>query len=57
MAGEEADICFTSPPYAQQRDYKSGPQDWLALMQGVFAILHTGWRLTCTALRKVATAA
>ena len=39
MAGEEADICFTSPPYAQQRDYKTGPQDWDALMQGVFAIL------------------
>jgi hypothetical protein len=39
MDGEEADICFTSPPYAQQRDYKSGPQDWDALMQGVFSIL------------------
>jgi hypothetical protein len=23
MGGEEADICFTSPPYAQQRDYKT----------------------------------
>jgi DNA modification methylase len=33
MDGEEADICFTSPPYAQQRDYKTGPQDWDALMQ------------------------
>jgi len=39
MDGEEADICFTSPPYAQQRDYKTGPQDWDALMQGVFSIL------------------
>jgi DNA modification methylase len=39
MDGQEADICFTSPPYAQQRDYKSGPQDWDALMEGVFAIL------------------
>jgi DNA modification methylase len=39
MAGEEADICFTSPPYAQQRDYKSGPQDWDALMEGVFSLL------------------
>jgi DNA modification methylase len=39
MGGEEADICFTSPPYAQQRDYKTGPQDWDALMQGVFSIL------------------
>jgi DNA modification methylase len=39
MGGEEADICFTSPPYAQQRDYKTGPQDWDSLMQGVFSIL------------------
>ena len=39
MGGEEADVCFTSPPYAQQRDYKTGPQDWDALMQGVFSIL------------------
>jgi DNA modification methylase len=39
MGGEEADICFTSPPYAQQRDYKTGLQDWDALMQGVFSLL------------------
>jgi DNA modification methylase len=40
MAGEEADICFTSPPYAQQRDYTTGGAgDWDTLMQGVFAIL------------------
>lgn len=39
MGGEEADICFTSPPYAQQRDYKTGPQNWDALMRGVFSIL------------------
>jgi DNA modification methylase len=39
MGGEEADICFTSPPYAQRRDYKTGPQDWDALMRGVFSIL------------------
>jgi DNA modification methylase len=40
MNGEEADICFTSPPYAQQRDYKTGPpQDWDVLMHGVFSIL------------------
>src|ERR1700722_20232943 len=39
MDGEEADVCFTSPPYAQQRDYKTGPQDWDVLMQGVFSIL------------------
>jgi len=39
MDGNEADICFTSPPYAQQRNYQTGPQDWDALMSGVFAIL------------------
>ncbi len=39
MDDELADICFTSPPYAQQRNYKSGPQDWNALMQCVFSIL------------------
>jgi hypothetical protein len=32
-------MCFTSPPYAQQRDYKTGAQDWDALMRGVFSIL------------------
>ncbi len=40
MLGKQADLCFTSPPYAQQRDYKSGGiNDWDALMQGVFSIL------------------
>lgn len=40
MNGAEADLCFTSPPYGQQRDYKSGGiSDWDALMQGVFSIL------------------
>ena len=40
MAGQTADLCFTSPPYAQQRNYKSGGiSDWDALMQGVFSIL------------------
>ena len=40
MAGAHADVCFTSPPYAQQRDYgaaKEKVSDWDALMQGVFA--------------------
>jgi len=40
MAGELADLCFTSPPYAQQRDYgaaKEKVRDWDDLMQGVFA--------------------
>lgn len=38
MGGERADLCFTSPPYAQQRDYtkESKHNDWDALMEGVF---------------------
>jgi hypothetical protein len=40
MGGEKADVCFTSPPYGQQRDYteesKSKTADWDGLMQGVF---------------------
>lgn len=43
MNGERAGLCFTSPPYAQQRDYteeaKEKVQDWFALMCGVFANL------------------
>lgn len=39
MAGGVADLCFTSPPYAQQRDYKAEISDWDALMNGVFSIL------------------
>lgn len=39
MQGAEADLCFTSPPYGQQRDYKTGIADWDALMKGVFSIL------------------
>lgn len=41
MAGEKADLCFTSPPYGQQRDYtaESKGQDWDSLMRGVFANL------------------
>jgi DNA modification methylase len=40
MAGEQAALCFTSPPYGNQRDYTSGGiQDWDALMRGVFAHL------------------
>ena len=37
MDGQKADLCFTSPPYAQQRDYKKEISDWDALMNGVFA--------------------
>jgi DNA modification methylase len=40
MAGEAAVLCFTSPPYAQQRDYTTGGVgDWGRLMQGVFTAL------------------
>jgi DNA modification methylase len=43
MDGSKADLCFTSPPYGQQRDYtkegKEKCQDWDGLMQGVFANL------------------
>lgn len=40
MASAIATFVFTSPPYAQQRDYgaaKEKVSDWDALMQGVFA--------------------
>lgn len=40
MDDELADLCFTSPPYGQQRDYtaegKEKCADWDALMRGVF---------------------
>ena len=40
MDGETATLCFTSPPYAQQRDYAAGGVgDWDALMRGVFGAL------------------
>ena len=42
MQNERADLMFTSPPYAQQRDYgkaKESVADWDALMQGVFSVM------------------
>lgn len=40
MGGEKAELCFTSPPYGQQRDYGVGKvSDWDTLMNGVFSIL------------------
>lgn len=43
MDGAKADLCFTSPPYGQQRDYtkesKAGLSDWDGLMRGVFGNL------------------
>lgn len=32
MGGDHASLCFTSPPYGQQRDYTQGIADWDALM-------------------------
>jgi len=37
MDGERADLLFTSPPYAQQREYEGDIGDWDGLMQGVFS--------------------
>ena len=40
MQGERARLCFTSPPYGNQRDYTTGGiADWDALMRGVFVQL------------------
>ena len=40
MASKKADLCFTSPPYGQQREYKNGGiSDWDALMNGVFKVI------------------
>ena len=37
MPGDTASLCFTSPPYGNQRDYTSGGiTDWDGLMRGVF---------------------
>lgn len=37
MGGEKAQMLFTSPPYAAQRDYEIGEFDWDALMLGMSA--------------------
>jgi DNA modification methylase len=43
MGGEKAALCFTSPPYGQQREYtkesKDKGEDWDTLMRGVFSNL------------------
>ena len=39
MDGGKAGLCFTSPPYGQQRDYTKAIADWDALMRGVFGNL------------------
>lgn len=38
-SGQTAALCFTSPPYLDQRTYESGPaHPWDALMDGVFDV-------------------
>lgn len=40
MAGGRANLCFTSPPYGNQREYTTGGvHDWDVLMRSVFAQL------------------
>ena len=39
MQGEVSRLCFTSPPYGNQRDYTNTIIDWDALMLGVFTNL------------------
>lgn len=39
MQGAKASVVFTSPPYAQQRDYGQPIENWDALMQGMCAAL------------------
>ncbi|XHO07878.1 hypothetical protein ACEQUB_p01125 (plasmid) [Ralstonia syzygii] len=37
MAGQQAALCFTSPPYANQRNHTTGGiADWDVMMRGVF---------------------
>jgi DNA modification methylase len=39
MGGERAALCFTSPPYAEQREYGGNLPPWDTLMRGAFAVL------------------
>ena len=39
MRNDRADLCFTSPPYGQQRDYQKSIENWAKLMSGVFRLL------------------
>ena len=39
MGTERVALCFTSPPYGNQRDYTESINDWDGLMRGVFATL------------------
>ena len=45
MGGETSHLLFTSPPYANKRDYTTGGiADWDVLMQGVFSAAQTAMR-------------
>lgn len=37
MTGDQAALCFTSPPYGSQRDYTNTITDWDGLMRGAFS--------------------
>ena len=39
MGADRAGLCFTSPPYGNQRDYTESINDWDGLMRGVFTTL------------------
>jgi len=39
MGGEKAALCFSSPPYGNQRDYTQGIDDWDTLMRCVYGNL------------------
>jgi DNA modification methylase len=39
MGSDKAALCFSSPPYANQRDYTQGIDDWNTLMRGVYGNL------------------
>lgn len=42
MEGQDAALCFTSPPYASQREYTGDAMDWDELMKGVFSNMPLG---------------
>ncbi len=47
MQGEQFSLCFTSPPYSNQRSYKLGTFDWNALMCGAFDRMIENGREDC----------
>jgi len=47
MEGQEATLCFTSPPYASQREYTGASMEWDELMNGVFQTFPLGMGPSC----------